>query len=393
MKKIKFIASVILTGILAFSCATNSGTSKSTSKIDSSKTTVESTAGEIVPSESTVKYLGRTLEKNGTLYFAQTASGIEFKVENTKSLTLNLVGDSTARPTRGELPGNLARYTVFVDGKEVITDSMTKQKLALEVFNGDTKKDATIRIIKITEASQSNMGIKTIVVDPDAKVMPTAAKDLKIEFIGDSITCGYGVEETNGGAFTTQTENAAKAYAYLTAENLNADYSIVSYSGFGIYSGFTSGERNETSLVPPNYEYITYTWNDGTFNKKPWDFKKFQPDFVVINLGTNDASYCKDSSSRADFEDAYVDFLKDIRAKNPKAHIICALGTMGQDLYYNIEEAVSSYKKSTKDEKVSTYKFPVQNQAVDGVGADWHPSIPTQKKSAAMMTEFIKSLM
>ena len=38
-----------------------------------------------------------------------------------------------------------------------------------------------------------------------------------------------------------------------------------------------------------------------------------------------------------EYKDAYIAFLKDIRSKNPDAHIICSLGIMGQDLYPSIE--------------------------------------------------------
>ena len=52
-------------------------------------------------------------------------------------------------------------------------------------------------------------------------------KPLKIEVIGDSITCGYGVDdEDENHQFTTATEDVTKAYAYKTAKALDAEYSI-----------------------------------------------------------------------------------------------------------------------------------------------------------------------
>ena len=79
----------------------------------------------------------------------------------------------------------------------------------------------------------------------------------KIEFIGDSITAGYGVDdEVKEHGFSTATEDVTKTYAYKTAAALQADYSIVAYSGHGIISGYTGdGEKNTGLLIPINSEH------------------------------------------------------------------------------------------------------------------------------------------
>ena len=52
-----------------------------------------------------------------------------------------------------------------------------------------------------------------------------------IEFIGDSITCGYGVDdEVAEHHFATGTEDTTRAYALRTARKLGVDYSLVSLS-------------------------------------------------------------------------------------------------------------------------------------------------------------------
>ena len=403
LKKIaKRLFLFLCAGILIFSCTLNK-TGESAKKIESDaeiSSVFELAEGEklVVPDLKNVKHLGRTLERDGMLFLAQTASGIEFKVENTKTLRLNLVGDKTAVASSGNLPYNYARYMIFVDGKELITGSMNMEKISVTIFPRENKskvpaRDAVVRILKITEATLSNFAIAGIVLDEEASISPTPAKDFKIEFIGDSVTCGYGVE-AKGGTFSTQTENATKAYAYLTAENLGADYSIVSYSGFGVYSGYTSdkNERNSISLVPSFYEHVTYIPSDRSFNNRPWDFSRFKPNLIVVNLGTNDASYCKNSERKNAFTEAYVDFLKKLREKNPKAFIICSLGTMGDNLFDNVQAAVEQYSFSTGDTRVSPFHFTPQNIVLDGIGADWHPSMRTQEKAAEALTAYIRSL-
>lgn len=101
---------------------------------------------------------------------------------------------------------------------------------------------------------------------------------------------------------------------------LNADYSAVSYSGHGIISGYTSGEKNTDSLIPDCYE-LTGKLSDYA---SAWNFDDHSNDVVVINLGTNDSSYVsKDTENRApEFVEGYADFLKTVREKNPDAEYI-----------------------------------------------------------------------
>lgn len=347
----------------------------------------------IVPDETNVKLLGRTFKKNDDIWFVQSASGIEFNV-NAKKLVLKLKGDSTSRAMKKKDGANQARYEIFVDGELFQTGMMEKKSVEVPVFEGEENKSAVVRIVKITEAAQSHMAISSILVDDDGTISPTEEKDLKIEFIGDSITCGYGVEALNANEhFSTATQNAAKTYAYEASTLLDADYSFVSFSGFGIVSGYTgTGERNTASLLPPIYEKLTFSWGNNSFNKEMWDFSKFVPDVVVINLGTNDASYTKGSMKKsAEFIEGYVAFLKQVRALNPDATIICALGIMGDDLFNKIQVAVENYCDETGDDDITTLHFPVQNTG-DGIGADWHPSEKTQKKDGKLLADFITEL-
>ncbi len=381
MKKSVLIAFAMLS-LISVSCATTGSV-----PADSSE------GLSLLPDSSKVKILGRTFEKNNVLYLAHSASAIEFEVE-AKSLTVNLVGDVTARPYRASVvPTNMARVSIYVNGELKETLTMDAQKKAVKILDEKKAKKAVVRIAKITESAQSYVGIKDLVLDKNGKISPLAAKDLKIEFVGDSITCGYGVEADGAGnSFTTQTENAEKAYAYLTAKALDADYSIVSYSGYGIYSGYTGdGNRNTASLVPPVYSKVCFNYSDMSKNNIAWDFSKFQPNLVVINLGTNDDSYCKNDQKKQAYVDAYVEFLKDVRAKNPNAYIICSLGIMGDTLYPNVESVVSKYSAASGDKKVEAFHFE-PHTASDGYGADWHPSAKTQSDRAAVLTAHIKSL-
>ena len=348
--------------------------------------------------EDNVKILGRTLSEDGTRWLILSASGIEFSVE-AKKLVVDFTGDETAHPSQkadGSPEMNWARYEIFVDGKSVILGSMDKSEKSVTVFEGGTTKKAVVRILKLSEGTQSFMGIKKITTDEDGKISPTPQKKLKIEFIGDSITCGYGVEgKCSEEPFSTQTENAAKAYAYLAAQKLDADYLLTSFSGFGIVSGWTNdGNINTIQLVPAHYEKFAFSWNSKRFEDRTWDFTSFQPQVIVINLGTNDDSYTQDIEERQnEYAAEYVKFLKTVREKNPNAHFVLAMSIMtgGDRLFPWIEKAAKLYTKETGDSRLSTLHFVPQTKE-EGFGCDSHPSEATQKRCADVMADFIEKL-
>src|SRR5690606_26161583 len=64
-----------------------------------------------------------------------------------------------------------------------------------------------------------------------------------------------------------------------------------------------------------------------------WDFSRYQPHAVVINLGTNDLSTAVDPSEE-EFVAAYVELLERVRAAYPDALILCTVGPLlsGADL-------------------------------------------------------------
>ena len=167
-------------------------------------------------------------------------------------------------------------------------------------------------------------------------------------------------------------------------------------SGWGIISGYSGdGKKVEVQQLPKYYDKIGYNYNKGFGSVKAetldWDFNKFVPDVIVINLGTNDASYTGTKKDRQqDYQDSYVAFLKQIREKNPTAKIYCTLGIMDARLNKVMAAAAEAYTAETGDSNIATFEFPLQDSANDGIVADYHPSDTTHTKSAQLLADFIK---
>lgn len=344
------------------------------------------------PIAANVKQIGRTYyhEDTKTLWCSHSGSGIAFTFEGT-DCSITLVGDS-----QYSISNAAARYAVYLNDQQIMDAQVINAETEITILHADTIQHAEVRVIKLSEAAQSSFGIKDITVTAKEGILPAASKAHTIEFIGDSITCGYGVDDENiNGGFRTMTENATRTYAYLTAEALQADYSMVSFSGHGIVSGYTNNsERNKTQLVPKYYDKLGFSYGVLEQKKKPqdipWTFSA-APDLIVVNLGTNDASYTgNDSARQQEYMDGYVAFLKTIRQKNPDTPILCTLGIMGDTLCSSMELAVAQYRTETGDNNINSMRFAVQS-AEDGYVVDWHPSAATHAKAAEKLTDFIRS--
>lgn len=339
-----------------------------------------------------VKFIGRVMPIEDTVWMALSGTGIEFSVTG-RSARVTFVADSTWNG----VVENQARVAVYVDGERTVDMMLDEPEKVVFVFESAVAETHVVRVIKLSESAMSTCGISAI--KTDGEIAPTAPKDKFIEFIGDSITCGYGVDdEDRDHHFTTGTEDVTKAYAYKTAEALNVDYSMVSFSGYGIVSGYTGmGEKVEHQLVPDYYEKFGFSYGAYLVNYVPqnvaWDFTKRQPDLIVINLGTNDNSYVLGKGDRREeYISGYVRFLKTVRKCNPQTTILCTLGIMGTDLCRAVEEAVARYRRETGDEKVCSMRFAEQLQE-DGLAADWHPTEATHTKAAKKLTDEIKNVL
>lgn len=346
------------------------------------------------PTEDNVKPLGRTLYVDETLYCALSGTGIEFTFTGTKC-SITVQGDSSSGGSSNA--DNQARVAVYVNGERVVDDMVDNAEEVYDVFESESEKEVTVSLVKLSESANSTIGIKEIKATGSA-IKPTPNKDKLIEFIGDSITCGYGVDDPDKNHhFSTKTEDVTKAYGYVTAQKLNADYSMVSFSGYGIISGYSGdGKKVAAQILPPLYDKLGTTWtSNGTFAPayEEWDFSKRQPDVVVINLGTNDDSYTKDNTElQEEYCTAYTEFLKQVREKNPNAKILCVFGVMGDRLFPYVQKAVDNYTSETGDSNISALKLDPQSPR-DGYGADWHPSEVTHGKVADKVAEEINKIL
>ena len=343
-----------------------------------------------------IKQVGHIVPQGDEYWLISSGAEIGFRVTGARKVALHLRADDTVEDPEKETL--LPRFEILLNGEKALDRRLTEKETAVTVFEGAEKRDAEIRLIKLNEG---NSIFALSEIETDGQILPLPERPVKMEFIGDSITCGYGVEgKSEAETFTTATENAAKGYAFLTAEALNADAVLTCFSGHGIISGYTGDPsvRNDADLVPPYYEKKGRCGSrlpDGRLAEEiARDFSAFRPDYIVLNLGTNDISWCQTDVARGrEFARLYTCFLKTVRKDNPDARILCVLGVMGTGLNPMVRLAAEEYSRETGDREIRLLMLEEQNAARDGYGSDYHPNEITQRLLAEKVTDALREWM
>ncbi len=313
-------------------------------------------------SEEYINIYGRSYKSSGALRLDHTANAVEVGV-NGSALSVNLT--TTAN----------SYMQVFVDGKAKDRINVTPSVSNYTVASGLSEGYHKIRIVKATEMSRATWTLNSF--SADGFVAVEEKDDLKIEFLGDSILAGYGALGMSGEGFTVENSDCSKGYAYLTAHSLNADYSVIAWSGIATKAFVWGGDLNMINLYP-RLSYASQT---------PYDFS-FNPDIVVINLGTNESSYLSTNSAYGtQFPADYKELLTLVRQKNPSAKIICVYGAMGVNS--TIESGIKTAIENMSDNNIVYNPFEVIENRY---GANGHPTAAAQQRNADALALYIKSL-
>ncbi|MFA9463945.1 MAG: SGNH/GDSL hydrolase family protein [Velocimicrobium sp.] len=230
--------------------------------------------------------------------------------------------------------------------------------------------------------------------------MDAGSKKCSIEFIGDSITCGFGnLSNERDRLFFSEDENGWMSHAAIAARKLDAEFSIISYSGIAITKGIEHSKWEMPSMedLYPYTDRLIEEKHGVKDSFKKWDFKQNTPDVIVLNLGTNDATVIELNEEISlgieRFEKEYYQFLKMLREKNgTKPWIICSLGSMDYYLYDNIKKVAELFSKINGDSKIRCFKYD-RIRYTDGLGACSHPNIMTHSRMGNQIADYITKLL
>jgi lysophospholipase L1-like esterase len=266
---------------------------------------------------------------------------------------------------------------IIIDGKAQRLKLSEKENKIIAAQNL-APGEHTVIICKDTETALGYISFAGLQCQ---KLLPPKKAKHKIEFIGDSITCGLGSDESiskcNTGKWYDQ-NNAWMSYGAITARQLNAQFMLTSYSGIGLIHSCCGLQIT----MPQVYDKLQMQADSGQ-----WNFARYTPDVVTICLGQNDG--LQDSTA---FCSAYVRFINRIRGYYPNARIVCLSSPMANDeLRAQMRRYLPAIVKAANagsGKKVTCYIF---NKGYNS-GCATHPNMPEQQEIAGLVTGYLKGL-
>lgn len=269
-------------------------------------------------------------------------------------------------------------FNLFVNGElnKVVHSKMDTVIKVLGFRNEPTK----VSLFKRTEGEMGQTLFYGVELSPGAELLSSQKiKTRKIEFIGNSITAGYGTEGKNKEeSFKPITENVWKSYACITAQAFDAQAHVLAHSGLGVVRNYGDEKKVSTELAPMPERFDQTLDTD---DKSIWDFNSWHPDVVVINLGTNDFSTTP-HPEKVIFQRGYEKLIKDVRAQYGDIPIFCLSGPMLENPASDyIKETVKKVQIADSDRNIHFIGIPVDllDEEKD-LGSDSHPSFQGQQK-------------
>ncbi|WP_219910684.1 cellulose binding domain-containing protein [Saccharothrix carnea] len=282
-------------------------------------------------------------------------------------------------------------YDVQVDGTTVA--SLITPGRVTRWINGLTDAEHTVRLVKRSESPWAAGEFGGFLPAAGGEILAKpAARSRQVEFIGDSLTAGYGNLSTTRDCSATggvdRNTNTDLAFGPLAARGLGADYQVNAHSGRGMVRNYNGGEPG-TSFRTYYDRGLQNVAGDVWRNPDTW-----RPQLVVVGLGTNDFStainpgepWTPDSLTAA-YRTAYQGFLDKLRTQYGPGTVIVVSAT---NLFAATAEQVVKDRNARGDDRVRFWNY--DNPGLDRLGCDWHFSGNDHRLIAGLLTDYIAAL-
>ena len=298
------------------------------------------------------------------------------------SVKLTFTGTSVSAVLKDEKANNY--YQVIVDDIGTSKFKTDTNKTTYPLVSNLPWGKHTIELSKITEYDRGKTLFYAFQVEGGKLYKPFKPKR-RMEFYGNSITCGFGVEDSVTDSGASLYENNFLSYASLTARHYNAQYHCICKSGMGLMVSFSRW------TMPEIYNRL-----NPADSLSEWNFSKYKPNIVVVDLGENDAAivtrldnpqfkrvFGNTPPTKEYIINAYTQFIQTLRTTYPDAYIICTLGSMGVVKEGSLWPGyVTKAVEKCNDKKVYPFFFRYK-------GSPGHPKIKDHKIMADDLTAFI----
>ena len=352
-------------------------------------------SAEVIPaSDSRVTYVGRIQVIENNVSFDWTATYFRIAFSGT-SLTMRASDTKwDANPEMAAKRHNY--YNVWID-----SPTSAEPHRIIEVSGNDTvielidpvylkKSRRNVHEVIVQKRTEGEQGKTTIhSFATDGKFFQSdKLKSRQLEFIGDSYTCGYGIDAASRTErFSPETENASRSYAGIVSRYFGADYVAIAHSGMGIARNYNS--KFKGWWMPDRY---LQTFDEDSTQVNRWDAaqSEFHPAMTIVYLGANDFSTAL-APKYEDFRKHYYRLFKYIKANYGESHPILCVATKTHEYLFNY---VRDLVNNCGMENVHYLGYcPAQHLHTDeDLGADVHPNYNGQQKKAYSIIPYIATI-
>ena len=338
------------------------------------------------PENSRLRILGRMDRNRWPLALDWTGSGVE----------LQFKGSDLWAELEAPAKEPIMWMIVLTDGKPVARFPVEPGVRFYPLVLGmDPEHTRTVTLMKETQcmpdSPEATVLIRTLRMNGTAEDLPL--RNLKIEFIGDSLTSGEGsLAPRDNDEWITIWFSACGNYSQAACRELNAERRILSQSGYGVCWNW---EHQPEQNMTDSYELIAGVMKGAAAEKRgcrlPNDFSAWQPDIVCIRLLTNDGVGMRDRDSfeadRDTLKAGCVTLLRKVRKCNPKARIVWILP--GTEFHPEIaEEAV---EEARREGMADLFTFALPDYSGEDMGSRYHPNAAWNQKAGLLLAEFLRS--
>jgi lysophospholipase L1-like esterase len=248
----------------------------------------------------------------------------------------------------------------------------------------------TIRIDVVTESQSGPDTFLGFAIPPGETPLAPPHRIRQIEFIGDSLTVGYGNTSPTRDCTEDQVwaaTDSSQGFGPLVARHYDAGYQIDAISGRGIVRNYNGVSGDP---VPVAYPWILFD------RKQIYGDSNWRPQVIVIALGDNDFStplnpgekWKTSDQLRADYEATCLRFLETLRAIHPRAYFILWATDQADGAVQSEVRNVFNRWKSLGETRVAF--LPVDRLAFDA--CNWHPSLADDRTIAGDLEKTIDAV-
>ncbi|MCL2778594.1 MAG: GDSL-type esterase/lipase family protein [Polyangiaceae bacterium] len=321
-----------------------------------------------LPLPANVRFVGRVDRSNpNAVRFAWSGTEVVGRFQGT-SISARIRDDGT----------NF--FEVLIDGEPKFVLQTQPNR---EIYSLAESLPDAVHEIALYKRTEARVGEAVFLgFEGSATMMPSLPPSTRrIEFLGDSITTGYGNEGPGVDCtFNPAQQNEYITYGAITARMLGAEHVTVAWSGK------TIGEMTEywERTLPARAE-------------SRWDHQSWVPQLVVLNVGTNDFAIRDPGEPR--FVRMYIALFSRVREAYPNALVVCALGPMLSDAYpagRRNRTLAKRYMQATMEKLKAAgqthfeYLDFLEQRESDGLGCGYHPGRTTHALMAERLAAFVK---